>query len=169
MNTFFSSSQRGKKRRPQGPTHTAPARPKERSNPSTSDSGGMTATLKAALFALPFGLAIGFILLLVLAAVALAAPDPDAMIPPLALAALGVTFLLGGLIAARKNPASPMIRSLLCGLLLTLLLWTVSCLLPSPNTASHTASLITSTPARMAVRAASLALSAAGGLMGRRR
>ena len=123
MNIFSSS--RG------GSAHTHRRRSERRQVPAASytstkedasTEAGLIHVLSAALFALPVTAAVGLVLLLIVTAVACANPDPDSLTTPLSLAALGLTALLGGLVAARRGQS----RSLLCGatlgLLLTLLL-----------------------------------------------
>ncbi len=55
------------------------------------------------------------------ATLALSAPDPVALIPLFARLALGVSSLLGGILAARRNPASPIAGGLTAGAAMALL------------------------------------------------
>jgi putative membrane protein (TIGR04086 family) len=71
---------------------------------------------------MPFVLVIGFLFLLIGTLVAYRSADPHTLIPPLSLAALGLTSLMGGLISARRRRGNPLLSGLLCGLIMNLLL-----------------------------------------------
>ncbi len=88
----------------------------------TSAEGTFSSALMAALFALPVTAVIGLVLLLIVTAVAYSHPDPDCLSTPLALGAVGLTSLLGGLVAARRGRSRGLFCGLLSGLLFTLLL-----------------------------------------------
>ena len=94
--------------------------------PEIATEKSFTKALMSALFALPITAIIGLLLLLIVTAVAYGSPDPDALTTPLALGTLGLTSLLGGLVAARRGVTQPILCGLLSGLLFTLLLLGVS-------------------------------------------
>lgn len=130
MNIFSSSPRRASQGKR---THTALASA-ERRHPTanrfaatenhgeTSAEGTFSTSLMAALFALPITVAIGLVLLLIVTAVAYSQPDPDSLSTPLSLGALGLTSLLGGLVAARRGRSRGLFCGFLSGLLFTLLL-----------------------------------------------
>lgn len=80
----------------------------------------------SAIFALPFMLLIGFVFLLIITVVSYRSTDPHALVMPLSLVALGLTSLLGGLIASRRKRGNGLLSGLLCGLLFNLVLLTLS-------------------------------------------
>ncbi len=86
-----------------------------------SSEGGFASALFAALFALPVTAVIGFVLLLIATAVAYANADPDAMTMPCSLVALGLTALMGGMVAAMRGYRQPLLSALLLGFLLIVL------------------------------------------------
>ena len=115
------------------------------------------------LFALPFAAGIGLILLLVTAGLLTSVADPDAMITPMAMGVLGVTALLGGLIAARRCGCRHLLCGVSVGMCLTLLLWIMTFFVDRSDT---TLTLGVSPWGRVALHVAVVALSGAGGLIG---
>ncbi len=97
----------------------------ERTSAKEADTS-LVGAFASGLFALPFVLIIGFVLLLIVTMVAYNASDPHALIPPLSMVALGLTSLLGGFIAARRRRGHPLLSGLLCGLLMNLMFLTLT-------------------------------------------
>ncbi len=62
------------------------------------------------------------VLIAVCAAVCLRVPDPAALVTPLAWGAVGFASLIGGVIAGRRTPTSPVAAGLLCGLAVVLVI-----------------------------------------------
>lgn len=58
-------------------------------------------------------------------ALTLSAPDPVSLIPLVSRISVGLASLLGGMLAARRNPASPLMGGLISGMLMALLLTVV--------------------------------------------
>lgn len=134
MNIFSSSSRRTSQRKNAHPA-LMPAQHRQatvnrfadagtRSEPSKE--GRFTTVLMAALFALPVTMIIGLVLLLVVAVVAYNQPDPDSLTTPLSLGVLGLTSVLGGLVAARRGGSRGLLCGFLSGLLFTLLILSLS-------------------------------------------
>lgn len=141
----------------------APATQKE----DVSTSAGLMDACKAALQMLPIVALIGLLLLLVAAAIAYANADPDALITPLALSALGLTALLGGFLSARRGRRTPAMCGLIMGLLLLLCVYGASLAFGDESRAALTLGL--STPLSLALHACVVLLSLIGGVLGRRR
>ena len=126
MNTF-SSPRRRKTHAPVGrPLHTHRPRPTPASKEGDHETGALWRAVSGALFALPVTVLLGAIFLCVLAIVANASADPDAMLSPLAMCALGLASLLGGLVGERRSEAHPLAVGLAGGAMLVVLLWFVS-------------------------------------------
>lgn len=131
MNTFSSrkNSRRGHTSPPAG--HLPPKaghtrkRPEGRAADRPSDTP-LSGAFFSAVFAMPFVLLIGLLFLLIGTLVGYRSADPHGLIPYLSLAALGLTSLLGGLIAARRRRGHPLLSGLLCGLLINLLMLAAS-------------------------------------------
>ncbi len=163
MNIFSSS------RRRSAPRH-APARhpisreSSETNNQNLPSEGGFIQAMMAALFALPVTLIIGLILLLIVSAVAYVYADPDRLTTPLALAALGLTSLLGGLVAARRGKTAPVLCGLLIGILFSLCLWCGSLFFTDGLRAQLTLGL--SSPALWGLHSGVILMSVAGAKIG---
>ena len=126
MNTFSSPSRR-KKRPPMGRvTHTRRPRPTPTPKESDHDANGLWRAVGGALFALPVTVLLGAIFLCVLAIVVHASADPETLITPLAMCALGLASLMGGLVGERRTAAHPAAVGTLGGVMLVVLLWFVS-------------------------------------------
>lgn len=126
MNTFSSPHHR-RKRPPAGrATHTHRPHPTTAPRESDHASSGLWRTVNGALFALPVTVVLGAIFLCVLAIVAHASSDPDAMLTPLAMCALGLASLMGGLVGERRSSAHPAAVGAVGGVMLVVLLWFVS-------------------------------------------
>ncbi len=168
MNIFSSS--RG------GSAHTRHSRSEHRQAPAASYTStkeeasaeaGLIRVLSAALFALPVTAAVGLILLLIVTAVAYANPDPDSLTTPLSLAALALTALLGGVVAARRGQGRTLLCGLMLGLLLTLLLLLLSLLFGDEARKQLTLGL--TSPVLWLLHGGVVFLSALGGKLGGRR
>ncbi len=116
---------------PQHPPRTGHGRARtdgQRDKPSPAfDANASDGLSSFALWrSLPLSTAFTVLLLLVLvtvaAAVALRAPDPTALITPLAWGSVGLASLVGGMIAGRRSPERPVVAGLLCGGAVVLLL-----------------------------------------------
>ena len=126
---IFSSSRSNRTHSGQRTTgHAGAHRPRAANEGRNSADGaenisenGLAVSLFAALFALPVAAVIGFILLLIVTMVACANADPDALTTPLALAALGLTSLMGGMVAAIRGYRHPLLSAVIFGLFLILL------------------------------------------------
>lgn len=138
-----------------------------RKNSEQAEAGGssLTSVLLSSLFSLPLTLGIGLVLLLVITGIVLSTEDPDRMMTPMAMAVLGVSALLGGIIAARRCGSRPLLCGLCAGLLFTLLLWVLTFL---TDRTDATMTLGASAWGRLALHAAVVALETAGGLIGGR-
>ena len=121
----------------------------------------------AALFALPVTAVIGLVLLLIVTAVAYANPDPDSLTTPLSMAVLGLTAMLGGLVAARRGQTASLLCGLLAGLLFTLLLLVLSLFFSDEARAQLTLGL--SSPILWVLHGGVVLLSTLGGKLGSRR
>lgn len=166
MNIFSSSH--GRPTHPHRKQNTA--RIPRASDDHTSEGGteaGFSRVFTAALFALPVTAVIGLVLLLIVTAVAYANPDPDRLATPLSLAALGLTSLLGGLVAARRGQQKPLLCGGMLGLLLVLLLLTASLFFSDETRELLTLGL--SAPLTWGLRGGVVLLSALGGRLGGRR
>ena len=159
------------------PEHTSQSHPTRREHPrhdpfaripqkprATAGDGesSLLGVLKSALFALPVSLLCGVILLSVMAAIALTQPNPSAMITPLALAVLGLSGLVGGLVCVRRAGRSPALCGLTFGLLFVLVTWVLSLI---PMEAGESTSL----PGVWLIRAVVVLLSCLGAAVGARR
>ncbi len=170
MNIFSSSSGRAhhthtsKRSDPRGHLPSRRALPVEDEQAS---EGGFASAFMAALFALPVAAIIGLVLLLIVTAVAYANPDPDRLTTPLSLCALGLTALLGGLVAARRGRGQPLLGGLLSGLLIALLLLGLSLFFGDEARAQLT--LGVSSPIRWGLHGGVVALSLLGAKLGSRR
>lgn len=169
MNIFSSSHRETSPRSHRSSEgHTSPRRlpaPRVESEPASEDS--FTAALMAALFALPITAIIGLIFLLIVTAVAYGSPDPDALTTPLSLSVLGLTSLLGGLVASRRRGTRPILCGLLLGLLWTLLLWAVSLLFGDEARSQLTLGF--PAPALWGLHGGAVLISMLGGKLGGRR
>ena len=123
--------------------------------------GPLSRVMLSALFALPFSLLCGLVLLSVMAGLALTQSDPNALTTPLSLAVLGLSAVAGGLICSRRCGESPLLCGLIFGLLLVLLMWGAS-LFFSDGSLSMGLSL----PVSLLLRGAVVALSCVGARMG---
>ena len=167
---IFSSSRGGSARapRPQGTKHRqAIAASYTSAKEDASVEAGFARVLSSALFALPVTAVVGLILLLIVTAVAYADPDPDRLTAPLSLAALGLTALLGGLVAARRGQGRSLLCGLTLGLLLTLLLLGSSLFFGEEQRNQLTLGF--PAPAIWLLRGGVILLSALGGKLGGRR
>ena len=72
-------------------------------------------TLKNALYCLLLSFGIGLALLLIGTAIALATPDPTALIDPIGYVSVFLTAFLGGFAASKLNKRYPYLTSILCG------------------------------------------------------
>lgn len=99
-----------------------------------ASAGGISATLSSALRASLCALCTLLVLSVCAAAVAYAAPDPDARTMPLSLCVLALSCLFGGWTAFRRGRRTgstvPILCALLCGILLIVLLFGLSLCLP---------------------------------------
>lgn len=97
-------------------------------------TGGFPATLSSALRGALFALCALILLSACAAAIAYAAPDPDALTTPLALGVLFLSCLFGGWMAYRRgrriNSPAPIVCALLGGGMLMALLFVLSVCLP---------------------------------------
>ncbi len=146
--------------------HTAPALPRARQADPRNNGGrpqGMASVLLSALFALLPVIGISLLLLFVMTAIVLWAADPDAMLAPMAMAGLGVSSLIGGIIAARRCGGHSLLCGLCTGLLLTFLLWILTLFIDRTD---PTMTLGVSTWGQMALHAVVVALAGAGGMIG---
>lgn len=166
MNIFSSSHRR--------PTHTNHRhnRPhvghiSDTSSTERSSEGGFSRVFTAALFALPVTAVIGLVLLLIVTAVAYANPDPDSLTTPLSMAVLGLSSLLGGLVAARRGQHKPLLCGGMLGLLFVLLLLVGSLFFSDEARESLTLGL--PTPLLWGLHGGVVLLSALGGKLGSRR
>lgn len=135
--------------------------------PPAERAGGFSVALKAGLFALPVTLLAGVLFLLIAAAVSYADADPDRMITPLGLAALGATSVCGGFVSARKGGQAPVLCGLLSGLCFTLLIFIASLLFGDESRSAMTLGL--PAVANWGMHAAVVALEVLGALIGRPR
>lgn len=126
-------------------------------------TSGTMAVLSAALFALPFTVGVGLILLCLTAGLLMSVADPDVMITPLAIGILSVTSLLGGLISARRCGSHALLCGMTAGAFFTLLLWILTLFVDHSDPAL---TLGVSPWGRVALHAAVVALAGAGGLIG---
>lgn len=153
------------------PTPLPPAsvsRGAARSVPRTeSDVGRLGAAFRGALFALPVSALLDLIFLLIAAGVAHTMPDPDGLITPLGLSALGLAVLCGGLITSRRASRAPLLCGLLFGGLAVVALFAGS--LVFSDASRQTLSLGLSAGARAGLYAALVAVSTLGAWIGRRR
>lgn len=140
-----------------GAAHSAPH--------AEGDIGRLGAALRGALFALPVSALLGLIFLLIAAGVAHALPDPDGLITPLGLSALGLTVLCGGLIASRRTRRAPLLCGLLFGGLAVVALFAGSLIFSDAS--RQTLSLGLSSGARAGLYAALVAVSTLGAWIGR--
>ncbi|MBQ9779649.1 MAG: TIGR04086 family membrane protein [Clostridia bacterium] len=129
--------------------------------------GRLTQALTAALFSLPVMAVLGLVLLLIVTAVAYASPDPDSLTTPLSMGALGLTALLGGLVAARRGGSRPLVCGLLSGLLFNVLLLALSLFFGEDARQSLTLGL--SSPLLWGLHGAVVLIAALGGKIGGRR
>ncbi len=167
MNIFSSSHGRPAHNR-QGNGHIH--RPIPQHHPAEGenlDEAGFGRVFMAALFALPVTAVIGLVLLLIVTAVAYANPDPDSLTTPLSMAVLGLTALLGGLVAARRGQTAPLLCGLLAGLLFTLLLLVLTLFFSDDARTQLTLGL--SSPVLWMLHGGVVLLSALGGKLGSRR
>ena len=132
----------------------------------TASRGGFVPSLVSALFALPVTLVIGLIFLLIATAVAYVSADPDRLSTPLAMSALGLSAMLGGLVSARRGRGQPILCGALLGLLLTVCLLGGSLFYGDDTRAYLTIGL--SPIAEWGIHGAVVLLSALGGRIGRR-
>lgn len=132
-----------------------------------SDSSRLGAALCGALLALPISALIGLLLLLGAAWIANATPDPDRLIAPLGLAALGLTVFCGGLITSRRAGRAPLLCGLLFGGVAVLALFAGS--LAFGDASRQTLSMGISAGARAGLYAALVGVSTLGAGLGRRR
>ena len=137
MNVFSyqkKKSQKHIKRRhtpPQVAGHLPPVsthgrqRPVGRAEERGSDAP-VAGAIASAVFALPITVGVGFLCLLAATLLSYRQADPHALILPLSLVALGLTSLLGGLVAARRGRGNPLLGGLFCGILLNLVMLLLS-------------------------------------------
>lgn len=128
-------------------------------------SVGMASVLKAALFALVCTAGIGLILLLLMTGIVLSTADPDTMVTPMALAALGVSSLAGGMIAARLCGGRALLCGLCVGILWTFVLWLLTFFIDGSDPAM---TLGISAGWRVALHAAVIGIGGIGGRIGGR-
>lgn len=94
------------------------------------NEGSLENTLKNALYSLGISLAIGLALLLIGTAVALALPDPTALIDPIGYVSLFVTAFLGGFASSKLNKRAPYLTAIICGAGFVILSMLISFALP---------------------------------------
>lgn len=123
--------------------------------------------LASSLFALPFAWLCGLILVSVMAGLAMTQADPAAMTTPLSLSVLGISSMVGGLIAARRCGHSPLLCGLLFGALFVLTLWVLSFVFGGRG--ESPLSLNLSFSISLLARAAAIGLAIAGAYIGTRR
>lgn len=138
----------------------SPARPE-------SDASRLGAAFRGALFAIPFSALAGLIFLLIAAGVAHAMPDPDGLITPLGLSALGLSMLCGGLITSRRARRAPLLCGLLFGGLAVVALFAGS--LVFSDASRQTLSLGLSAGVRAGLYATLVAVSTLGAWIGKKR
>ena len=85
--------------------------------PDKGQAPGAVSVLGGALRALPITFLCGFVLLLAAAAAAYSQADPDALQTPLAVAAAGVSALVGGFVTVRFNKGAALLSGLTGGIL----------------------------------------------------
>ncbi len=89
-------------------------------------AGGFSRLLATLPLSLGLTVATTLTLSVVAAAVAYRSADPSALLTPLAWGTLGLSSVVGGILAARRNLARPVLAGLLGGVALALLLWVLS-------------------------------------------
>lgn len=134
---------------------------------SRPTDSGFKAALGGALFALPISLLVGVVFLLIAAGAAASLPDPDRLLNPLGVAALELTALCGGLIAARRAERAPLLCGLLFGGVAVLALF-IGSLCFSDET-RQTVAWGLPAGARAGMYALTVAVSALGAVIGRKR
>ncbi|MBP3667675.1 MAG: TIGR04086 family membrane protein [Clostridia bacterium] len=99
-------------RRPDRPAHL---RPRQNEEPPDAQAGGFSSILRA--YPITLGItALSALLLVTASALAVyQCPDPTAWISPASAAALGISALVGGLVAGKLNPSRPVAAGLVCG------------------------------------------------------
>lgn len=134
---------------------------------SRPTDSGFKAALGGALFALPISLLVGVVFLLIAAGVAASMPDPDRLLTLLGIAVLELTALCGGLIAARRAEHAPLLCGLLFGGVAILALFIGS--LCFGDETRQTVAWGLSAGARAGMYALTVAVSALGAVIGRKR
>ncbi len=84
---------------------------------------GFSHILRTLPFSCGLTLLLGWLLLIPCAAIALRAPDPVALIAPLAWCAVGLASFLGGILAGRRHPSAPVACALTSGAVIALILF----------------------------------------------
>ena len=87
-----------------------------------NDTGGFSRILTSLPLVCGLTAAIGVLLTLLGAAILLYTPDPVALIPVVSRLSVCLSSLLGGILAARKTPATPLASGLTAGAVMALLL-----------------------------------------------
>lgn len=141
--------------------------PAARHDASSDQEASFGRVLKSALFALPFAALCGLALLSVMAALAMAQADPNAVITPFSLVVLGLCSIVGGFIGSRRCGHSHVLCGLLFGLLFSLLIWMLSLLFGDRT--GNVLSMQLASPLSWLLRAAVVGLSLLGGVLGARR
>ncbi len=133
----------------------------------TGNSFGVA--LRAGLFSLPVTLVIGLIFLLIAAGVAYVNPDPDRLLTPLGLCALGLCALCGGFVSARRGGCAPVLCSAVGGVLFGLCLFLGSLILEDAAAGDAALSMGLSSAATAGLYVGITALEIVGALIGRHR
>lgn len=94
--------------------------------PPDTQTGGFSSILRSYPVTLGITVLTALLLITVSALILYNSPDPTALIPPVSAAVLAVAALIGGIIAGKLNPSSPVPASLICGGLTAALLILVS-------------------------------------------
>lgn len=171
MNTFTTAARKKSRHTRPAPAPRA-ALPAVRADAtaklSDERAGGFSRAIAGGLFSLPVTAVLGLIFLTVGTWVAYSNPDPSSLSTPLALGALALSSLLGGLVASRRNSGESAALCGLCGgCLFSVFLFILSLLFG--NEARATMSLGLSAPAAWGIHAGVVGLEILGALMGRPR
>ncbi len=100
------------------------ARKKNRSRVKSSD--GTVSVIKNCFIGMCIAIAVGFILLLIMSALALSFEDPDMSVGGMALAALYISALVGGFASVRMNSGEALLCGALVGAMLNVALVVIS-------------------------------------------
>ena len=126
----FSSSDHGRSTTHRSRRHGSFPHPR-RTAPTGEEiaDGGVRSLLISSLVALPCMAGVGILLLLLAAGILLSVKDPDTVIPPLSIGILGISSLMGGIIAAKRCGHHFLLCGLTAGVGFALLLWVLRLLL----------------------------------------